>query len=149
LRPVWRPVTVLALGLVAASAAAVAAVAVAITPLSTPMAFVLGTVLASTDPVAVTALGRRLPLPPRLHALIQAESLFNDATGLVLFRVAVGFAVVGGAIPWGRAALDFVLAAGGGAGIGMVVAGGAILIRRRIEDPVLETVVALVTPYAA
>ena len=149
LKPVWRPVTVLALGLVLASAAAVAGVAVALTPLSTPMAFVLGTVLASTDPVAVTALGRRLPLPPRLHALIQAESLFNDATSLVLFRVATAFAVVGGTVPWGRAGLDFLLAAGGGAGIGAVVAAGVSLIRRRTEDPVLETVTALVTPYAA
>jgi Na+/H+ antiporter len=149
LRPVWRPVTVLALGLVLASAAAVAGVAVAFTPLSTPMAFVLGTVLASTDPVAVTALGRRLRLPARLHALIQAESLFNDATSLVLFRVATGVAVAGGAIPWGHAGLAFLLAAGGGAGIGVVVAGGVTLVRRRTEDPVLETVVALVTPYVA
>ncbi|TVT42083.1 aconitate hydratase AcnA [Amycolatopsis rhizosphaerae] len=54
LKAVWRPVTVLALGLVLASAAAVAAVAVALTPLPLGMAFVLGAVLASTDPVAVT-----------------------------------------------------------------------------------------------
>ena len=60
LRAVWRPVAVLATGLVLASAAAVAAVAYAVTPLPASMAFVLGAVLASTDPVAVTALGRRL-----------------------------------------------------------------------------------------
>jgi monovalent cation/hydrogen antiporter len=149
LKPVWRPVTVLALGLVVASAAAVAGVAVALTPLSTPMAFVLGTVLASTDPVAVTALGRRLPLPARLRALIQAESLFNDATSLVLFRVATGIAVAGGAVPWGRAGLAFLLAAGGGAAAGVIVATGAMVVRRRTEDPVLETVIALVTPYVA
>jgi CPA1 family monovalent cation:H+ antiporter len=149
LRPVWRPVTVLALGLVVASAATVGAVAVTLTPLSPSMAFVLGTVLASTDPVAVTALGRRLALPARLHALIQAESLFNDATSLVLFRVAAGLAVAGGAVPWGRAGLDFLVAAGGGAAAGAVVAGGVALIRRRTDDPVVETVIALVTPYAA
>ena len=93
LRLVWRPVTILAFGLVLASAAAVAAVAVAVTPLSGTMAFVLGAVLASTDPVAVTALGRRLSLPGRVQVLVQAESLFNDATSLVLFKVAVGIAV--------------------------------------------------------
>jgi CPA1 family monovalent cation:H+ antiporter len=147
LKPVWRPVTVLALGLVVASAAAVGAMAVAVTPLSVSMAVVLGTVLASTDPVAVTALGRRLPLPGRLHALIQAESLFNDATSLVLFRVAVSVAVVGGAVPWTRAGLAFLLAAGGGAAVGAVVAAGVALVRRRTEDPVLETVTALITPY--
>ncbi len=52
------------------------------------VAFVLGGVLASTDPVAVTALGRRLRLPTRLATVVQAESLFNDATSLVLFSVA-------------------------------------------------------------
>ncbi len=80
LKIVWRPVTVLALGLVLASAAAVGFLAVALTPLTAPMALVLGAVLASTDPVAVTALGRRLALPGRVQTMVQAESLFNDAT---------------------------------------------------------------------
>jgi CPA1 family monovalent cation:H+ antiporter len=93
LRAVWKPVGVLSIGLVLASAAAVGAVASLITPLSWQMALVLGTVLASTDPVAVTALGRRLALPPKVQVLVQAESLFNDATSLVLFRVAVSVAV--------------------------------------------------------
>jgi monovalent cation/hydrogen antiporter len=148
LRPVWRPVTVLALGLVVASAAAVGVVASVIAPLSASMAFVLGAVLASTDPVAVTALGRRLALPARLQALIQAESLFNDATSLVLVRVAVAAAVLGGSVSWGRGAAQFALLAGGGVLVGAAVAGLVALLRRRIEDPVLETVVALVTPYA-
>ncbi|MBV8994581.1 MAG: cation:proton antiporter, partial [Pseudonocardiales bacterium] len=55
LRAVWRPVSALAVGLVLVSAAAVGAVAIALTPLPAGMAFVLGAVLASTDPVAVAA----------------------------------------------------------------------------------------------
>jgi CPA1 family monovalent cation:H+ antiporter len=149
LRPVWKPVTILAFGLVLASAAAVGAVAGALTPLGAPMAFVLGAVLASTDPVAVTALGRRLSLPPRVRVLVQSESLFNDATSLVLFKVAVGTAVAAGAFSLPSAAGRFVLLAGGGALVGGVVAGLVALIRRRTEDPILETVIALVTPYAA
>ncbi|MFI1798738.1 Na+/H+ antiporter [Streptomyces sp. NPDC020379] len=149
LREVWRPVTVLALGLVLASAAAVWAVASLATPLTGPMAFVLGAVLASTDPVAVTALGRRLSLPPRVQAMVQSESLFNDATSLVLFKVAVGSAVVGGAVSPPAAAGEFVALGGGGALVGAAVAGLVVLIRKRTEDPVLETVIALVTPYAA
>jgi CPA1 family monovalent cation:H+ antiporter len=147
LRPVAAPVTVLALGLVLASAAAVGLVAAAVTPLPGSLTFVLGAVLASTDPVAVTALGRRLALPARLQALIQAESLFNDATSLVLFRVAVAAAVAGGAVSWVGGIGEFALLAGGGVLIGVCVAGGAALFRRRTEDPVLETVIALVTPY--
>ncbi|WP_369234046.1 Na+/H+ antiporter [Streptomyces sp. R21] len=149
LRAVWKPVGVLSIGLVLASAAAVAAVATLVSPLSWQMAFVLGAVLASTDPVAVTALGRRLALPPKVQVLVQAESLFNDATSLVLFRVAASVAVASAAANWGAAGGEFVILAGGGTVIGAAVAGVVALIRRRTEDPVLETVIALVTPYAA
>lgn len=149
LRAVWRPVTALAVGLVIVSAAGIAAVTVAITPISVGMAVVLGTVLASTDPVAVTALGRRLALPPRVQALVQAESLFNDATSLLLFRVAVSMVVVGGSVSWGHTALEFLLLAGGGTAVGVIVAFGVSLVRSRTEDAVLETVISLVSPYAA
>jgi CPA1 family monovalent cation:H+ antiporter len=154
LRAVWRPVAVLAVGLVLASAAAVAAVAGAVASLSVSMAFVLGAVLASTDPVAVSALGRRLSLPARVQTLVQAESLFNDGTSLVLFQIAVSFAVGGAAGTTGAAALlhgavEFAVLAGGGAAAGAAVAAGVIVVRRRITDPVLETVTALITPYVA
>jgi monovalent cation/hydrogen antiporter len=155
LRAVWRPVAVLAVGLVLASAAAVAAVAGAVASLSASMAFVLGAVLASTDPVAVSALGRRVALPARVQALVQAESLFNDGTSLVLFQIAVSFAVAGtaGRTTAGGVLLhgagQFVVLAAGGAAVGGVLAAGVLRVRRRVTDPVLETVFALVTPYAA
>ena len=155
LRAVWRPVAVLATGLVLATAITVAAVAQAVTPLTDSMAFVLGAIVASTDPVAVGALSRRLPLPVWLNTLVQAESLFNDATSLVLFNVALAFAVgtggsavtghVGG---WAGGLAEFVVLAGGGMAVGAVSAAAAVVIRRRVTDPVLETVGALVTPYA-
>ena len=154
LRAMWRPVVVLAVGLVIASAAAVAAVAGAVAALSVSVAFVLGAVLASTDPVAVSALGRQMRLPARVQAVVQAESLFNDGTSLVLFQVAVSVAVGGMA---SAAAPDlflhglgqFAAIAGGGVLAGVAVAIVAIVVRRRIADPVLETVAALITPYAA
>ncbi|MEE4540754.1 Na+/H+ antiporter [Streptomyces sp. V4-01] len=149
LRTVWRPVTVLAFGLVLCSAAAVAWVASALTGLPPATAFVLGAVLSSTDPVAVTALGRRLALPGRVQVLVQAESLFNDATSLVLFKVAIGIAVAAGPVGGAAAAGQFALLAGGGSLVGAGVAGVVALIRRRTVDPVLETVIALVTPYSA
>ena len=154
LRAVWRPVAVLAVGLVLASAAAVAVVLSAVAAVPVAMAFVLGAVLASTDPVAVSALGRRLSLPPRVQALVQAESLFNDGTSLVLFQIAVSFAVGSSAAAgWGgvlwHSAVQFVVLAGGGALAGALIGVAVIAVRRRITDPVLESVVALVTPYAA
>jgi monovalent cation/hydrogen antiporter len=149
LQAVWRPVTTLAVGLVGVSAATVGTLAIALIPLPVGMAFVLGAVLASTDPVAVAALARRLSLPPRVQALVQAESLFNDATSLLLFRMALSVTIVGGVVSWGHTLAEFAILAGGGVAVGAVIAGGAYLIRRRTEDPVLETVVALVTPYGA
>jgi Na+/H+ antiporter len=149
LRAVWRPVTALAIGLVLVSAVAVAVVAVALTPMPVGMAFVLGAMLASTDPVAVTALARRLSLPPRVQALVQAESLFNDATSLLLFRVALSVVLIGGSLSWQHTLTEFLVLAGGGLLVGGVTALGAFLVRRRTEDPVLETVISLVTPYAA
>ncbi len=154
LRAVWRPVIVLAVGLVLASAAAVAAVAGAVAAIPASMAFVLGAVLASTDPVAVSALGRRLSLPPKVQALVEAESLFNDATSLVLFQIAVSIAVAGtaGTSAGGlllHGAGQFAVLAAGGAAAGGVVAAGVIALRRHVTDPVLDTVVALITPYAA
>jgi monovalent cation/hydrogen antiporter len=155
LRAVWRPVAVLAVGLVLASAAAVAAVAGVLAAIPASMAFVLGAVLASTDPVAVSALGRRLSLPPRIQALVQAESLFNDATSLVLFQIAVSLAVAGAGAGTSAAGMlldgagQFAVLAAGGAAAGAVIAAGAIAVRRRVTDPVLETVAAFVTPYAA
>jgi Na+/H+ antiporter len=155
LRAVWRPVAVLAVGLVLASAIAVAAVAGALAAIPAGMAFVLGAVLASTDPVAVSALGRRLSLPPRIQALVQAESLFNDATSLVLFEIAVSMVVAGTSARTTAAGIllhgaeQFAVLAAGGAATGIVIAVGVILVRRRVTDPVLETVLALVTPYAA
>ena len=120
LRAVWRPVAVLAVGLVLASAAAVAAVGVAVASLSASTALVLGAVLASTDPVAVSALGRQLSLPARVQALVQAESLFNDGTSLVLFQIAASLAV-GSTARWPRREPcctgrgEFAVLAGGGA----------------------------------
>jgi CPA1 family monovalent cation:H+ antiporter len=149
LRTVWKPVIILAFGLVLASAAVIGLLGAWLTPLSGAMAFVLGTVLASTDPVAVTALGRRLALPGRVQMLVQGESLFNDATSLVMFKVAVTVAVSTTAVSWTQAGGEFFLLAGGGTVVGAAIAGIVALIRRRTTDPVLETVIALVTPYAA
>jgi CPA1 family monovalent cation:H+ antiporter len=150
LRAVLGRVAGLAFGLVLVTAAAVAVVVWLLLPGVTPAAgFVLGAVLASTDPVAVSALGRRLALPPRLLALVQGESLLNDATSLVMFRIAVAGAVAGGTLSVTGATGRFLGLAGGGATVGVAVAICAGFLRSRTEDPVLETVLALVTPYAA
>jgi len=149
LRRVWKPVTVLAVGLVAASAAAVAAVTVAVTGMAWANGLLLGAVLASTDPVAVTALGRRLSLPARLQALVQAESLFNDATSLILFRIAVTLAIGAGTFHPGAAVGQFLVLSVGGAVVGAAVALIIALLLKSTDEPIVETVISLLTPYLA
>jgi Na+/H+ antiporter len=149
LRAVARPILLLAFGLVGVTAAAVAYLLHAIEPqVALSTGFVLGAVLSSTDPVAVAALARRLHLPRRLHVLVQGESLFNDATSLVLFRVAVGVVVAGGSADLLRSAWDFLRVGVGGAVLGLVIAGLVRFLRSRTEDSEIETTLALVAPYA-
>lgn len=148
LRGVLRQVLVLAIGLVAFTAVSVAWVLHAVdarVPLAA--AFVLGAVLASTDPVAVSALARRLHLPPRLLALVQGESLLNDATSLVLFQVAVGIVVGGTTVTILWVGGQFLLLGGGGGAIGLMAAYLVGALRRHTRDAVLATVLALLTPY--
>lgn len=149
LKAQWRPITFLAVGLVIISATLTALVAAPLLHVSGPVAFVLGTILASTDPVAVTALARRLRLPERLESIIQAESLANDATSLVLFSLGIGLVTDGSGVRPGHLILELLRLAGGGALVGVVVSGIAALARRRTDDPTAQTVLALVTPYAA
>ncbi len=150
LRPVAGVVARLAVGLVAFTAVCVALVLHGLLPrIPLAVAFVLGAVLASTDPVAVTALGRRLRLPTRLATVVQAESLFNDATSLVLFSVAADIVVAGHGVDLPRAAGTFVLLGGGGALLGAVVALLAGQLRDRTADDLVQASVALLVPYVA
>jgi Na+/H+ antiporter len=149
LMSVIRPVVALAVGLVAVTAFLVAATTHAVFGTVTlATGFVLGAVLASTDPIAVSALARRLRLPPRLLALVQGESLLNDATSLVLFQVAVGLVTASDRPDPLRVTWQFARLGGGGALVGLVAALLVRQLRRRVHDPIIDTVIALLTPYA-
>src|SRR5215210_7663340 len=96
LRANKRPVGLLAVGLVLLTMVVVAVVAHSIVPgLPWAAAFVLGAVVSPTDPIAATAIMHRLGVPRRLVAIVEGESLVNDGTALVAYRVAVVAAVSG------------------------------------------------------
>ena len=89
-----RPIMLLSIGLVLATMFAVAVVAHAAIPgLPWAAAFVLGAVVSPTDPLAGTSIMRRLDVPARLVSGLEGEGLFNDATALVAYRVAIGAAI--------------------------------------------------------
>jgi monovalent cation/hydrogen antiporter len=144
-----RYIGVLAIGLVLATMVTVAVVAhEAVDDLSWSAAFVLGAVVAPTDPIAATAIMRRLGVPRRIVTLVEGESLVNDGTALVLYRVAVTAAVAGSFSMW-DASWRFAWSVVGGIGIGLVVGYCVTAVRRRLDNPPVEITISLITGYLA
>jgi monovalent cation/hydrogen antiporter len=149
LRADARSIGLTAVGLVLLTMCAVAVVAHSIVDgLPWAAAFALGAVVSPTDPLAATAIMRRLGAPRRIVNVVEGESLVNDATALVAYKLAIG-AAIGETFSLGEAGLRFVGAAAGGVAIGLVVAFVIAEIRRRIEDAPVEVTVSLVSGYAA
>jgi NhaP-type Na+/H+ or K+/H+ antiporter len=123
LRADTRTITLLAVGLVLATMSAVAAVAhTLVGGLPWAAAFTLGAIVAPTDPLAATAIARRLGVPRRLVTVLEGESLVNDATALVAYRLAVAAVVAGSFTLW-EAGLQFVGRGIGGVAIGLASGG--------------------------
>jgi CPA1 family monovalent cation:H+ antiporter len=142
-----KAIATLAVGLVLVTMVAVAVVAHAVIPgLGWAESFVLGAIVAPTDPTASSAIAERLGLPTRLVALIEGESLVNDGTALVAYRFAVA-AVVTGTFSLFDASWHFVLNVVGGIGVGLVVGYLIRRLRRRLDDPPVEIAIALLSGY--
>jgi len=147
LRRDLRSISMLAVGLVLATMCTVALVAHAlIEDLPWGAAFALGAIVAPTDPLAATAIARRMAVPRRVVSIVEGESLINDGTALVAYRVAV--AAVGGGFSLWEAGLEFVLGAAGGIAIGLAVGWVIAEVRRRIDDIPVEIVLSLLSGYA-
>jgi Na+/H+ antiporter len=149
LRADLRAISLTAVGLVLATMSAVAVTAHALVDgLSWGAAFTLGAIVSPTDALAATAVARRLGVPRRLVTVLEGESLINDATALVAYRIAVATAVGGSFVVW-EAGLRFVAGVAGGVAVGLIVGWLVAAIRRRLEDPPAEIVLSVVTGYAA
>jgi CPA1 family monovalent cation:H+ antiporter len=147
LRQNARSISLLSVGLVIATTCAVAAIAhETIDDFSWAAAFVLGAVVSPTDPIAATQIARRLGVPHRPIAVIEGESLVNDGTALVLYKVAIG-AVVAGTFSVADAFGRFAWSVVGGVTIGLAVGFVIAEVRRRLDNPPLEVTIALLTGY--
>src|SRR5262249_21487 len=140
----------LAIGLVLASTAAVAGLALVIVPgMTVPVAVALGAIVSPPDEVAAMAVMERLAVPRRLIALLQGESLLNDATALTVYHVALGAAVVGAPLLGPAPIGSFVVVGAGGIAIGLAIGWLIAHIRTQLSDLPVEITVSLLTPYAA
>ncbi|HEX5974441.1 MAG TPA: Na+/H+ antiporter [Rubrobacteraceae bacterium] len=147
LRAHLRPIALLAVGLVLATMGAVAVIAHVLLGLPWAAAFVLGAILAPTDPVAAEAIFGRLGVPERVGTVVGGESLVNDGTGLVAFRVAVAAVVTGAFSVW-EAALSFLVVGGGGLLLGLSLAWLTLPQLARLRDPSILITFSVLIPYA-
>ena len=119
------------------------------TALGAGMAFgtavVFGALIAATDPVAVVSLFRALGVPRQLALTVEGESLFNDGTAIVVFRIALAAALTGAFEPL-TALTDFLRVALGGIGVGLVLGWITAQLVARLEDRL--TVTSLTTILA-
>jgi CPA1 family monovalent cation:H+ antiporter len=148
LRQDARVISLQAIGLVLATTAAVAVVAHKYIGLPWAMCFALGAIVSPTDPAAATAIMRRVGAPRRIVNILEGESLFNDATALVVYRIAVS-AAVGATVSAGHGVFEFFRDAGGGILIGLVVGWLIATVRKRVTDINTEMTISLASAYGA
>ncbi len=144
-----RPIALLAIGLVLVTTGAVAFVVRWLVPgMPWSVAFVLGAIVSPPDAAAATAICERLKVPSRIVSEIEGESLVNDSTGLIAYKVAVA-AVVTGQFSWGKTMAMAVGAPLAGVLIGVVAGLLVSAIHHRFRDPMVATAMSLLAPYAA
>ncbi|PXA72837.1 Na+/H+ antiporter [Caulobacter sp. D4A] len=117
------------------------------------VAFALAAVISPTDPIAVSAIAQRVPIPKRLMHILEGESLLNDASGLVCLRFAIAAALTGSFVLH-EAVLNFAWVALAGIVVGVlttlvVTTLNAWLSRAGAEDAGPQTLISLLIPFAA
>lgn len=145
-----RPISALAITLVFFTTVAVAVTAHYLIPgFSWPLAFVLGAVVSPPDAVAASGIIKGLGLNKKVITILEGESLVNDASALIAYRYAVAAVTTGTFVFW-KAGLQFLLVAGVGVVIGIVIGYLFVLAHKKIENnPVVETSLTLLSPFVS
>ena len=144
-----RPITLLAVALVAVTAFAVGYTLQALVPgLPLIAALALGAAVAPPDPVAATAVAHKLGLPHRLRTILEGEGLSNDATALVFYEVAVAATLTGAFSPR-HAGTALGLAVVVGIAVGFVVAALTRLLVKKLPAHPAGSALILLVPFAA
>jgi CPA1 family monovalent cation:H+ antiporter len=117
------------------------------------VAFALAAVVSPTDPIAVSAIAQRVPIPKRMMHILEGEPLLNDASGLVCLRFAIA-ATLTGAFSFQQASLNFLWLAFGGIAIGVgltwTVARVKDWVSRKLgEESASQIIISLLIPFGA
>ncbi len=142
-----RKINLLAIGLVVMTTLVIGFVAHWTIPeLPLAAAFTLGAIVSPTDAIAATSITNRLGVPRRIITILEGESLVNDATGIVVYKLTVA-AVLTGAFSIFEAGWQFLLNAGGGIALGLALGWLFIFFIDRIEDAPVEITITLIAPF--
>jgi CPA1 family monovalent cation:H+ antiporter len=110
--------------------------------------FVFGAIMSPPDAVAALAVTQNLRVPRKIIVILEGESLVNDATSFISFRFAV-VAVITGTFSLAQAGLQFLFVATGGICVGLAVGWLIVQVQKRLDDPPVQTLFSLLTPYVA
>ncbi|MGD2151320.1 MAG: sodium:proton antiporter [Desulfobacterales bacterium] len=113
------------------------------------VAILFGALISPTDPVSVLSLFKEVGAPEDLKTIVEGESLFNDATGVVLFTILLESLLEGQGFGFGQAVYEFVKVSLGGLLLGAVLGWIVFKIMRHIEDHLLENALCLVLAYGS
>lgn len=118
-----------------------------------PVAFALAAIISPTDPVAVSSIAARVPIPKRMMHILEGESLLNDASGLVCFRFAVAAAMTG-SFSLASASMTFLWVALAGLAVGAGFTWGVSLAQRWLsrhlgEESGSSILISLLIPFGA
>jgi CPA1 family monovalent cation:H+ antiporter len=108
-----------------------------------------GAMISATDPISVLAFFKKMGIEKRLVTILEGESLMNDGTAVVLFRILMAAAIAGGALSPGDVLLQFTMVTFGGVALGIAVGAFASWLTRFFDDHLLEITLTLVSAYGA
>jgi len=142
------PILLLATVLVLITMTATAAAFHSMAGLPLAVCFVFGALISPPDAVAALSVTQNLRVPRKIIVILEGESLINDATSFISYRFAVA-AVMTGSFSLGQASLQFLFVAAGGICVGLAVGWLATQVQKRLDDPPVQTMLSLLTPYVA
>ncbi len=144
----FRPISLLAFGLVIFTMSLVAVIAKIVLPEFTwAESFLLGAIVSPTDASSATSIIKKLGAPRRLISILEGESMLNDATALMLFRISLA-AILGGSFSFPHVAFHFILITTGGIVLGLMISAISVYILPKIHFVTAETTLTFITAFA-